>query len=179
MGPRIQICTMDMSYDEWEIPSSKVNLASCRIDSDCNRVNVQILMESIIGQGAFGEVFKGIVIEPLPNGRIRNIMKQSSNHQVAIKLLKSELYQFAHHKCCKLHIFSIIASADGNERMDFLKEIDIVKRISERTSPHVVNMIGCVTVQEPLCLVIEYVEHGDLLTYLRLNRKKVNWLLLI
>ena len=88
-------------------------------------------------------------------------------------------YQFTNHKLVSITFSLFIASADGSERVDFLKEIDIMKRISERTSPHVVNMIGCVTAQEPLCLVIEYIEHGDLLTYLRLNRKNVKLLLLL
>ena len=65
------------------------------------------------------------------------------------------------------------ASATGNEKTDFLKEIDLMKIISEGNSPHVVNMVGCVTAQEPLCLITEFIKHGDLLTYLRTNRKQV------
>ena len=49
----------------------------------------------------------------------------------------------------------------------------MMKKVSEGHSPHVVGMLGCVTVQEPLCLVIEFVQHGDLLSYLRSNRKTV------
>ena len=37
----------------------------------------------------------------------------------------------------------------------------------------VVNMLGCVTVQEPMLLVLEFVSHGDLQSYLRSIRKKV------
>ena len=37
----------------------------------------------------------------------------------------------------------------------------------------VVNMLGCVTIQEPMLLVLEFVSHGDLLSYLRAIRKKV------
>ena len=66
-----------------------------------------------------------------------------------------------------------IASATGNERRDFLQEIELMKKISEGNNPHVVNMIGCVTRQEPLCLITEFVKHGDLLGYLRANRKAV------
>ena len=66
-----------------------------------------------------------------------------------------------------------IASATGNERCDFLQEIELMKKISEGNNPHVVNMIGCVTRQEPLCLITEFVKHGDLLGYLRANRKAV------
>ena len=48
-----------------------------------------------------------------------------------------------------------------------------MKKISDSRSPFVVNLIGCCTLQEPFCLVLEYVAHGDLLTYLRTMRKKV------
>ena len=40
-------------------------------------------------------------------------------------------------------------------------------------SKFVVNMVGCVTVKEPLLLVLEYVQHGDLLKYLRAMKKQV------
>ncbi len=48
-----------------------------------------------------------------------------------------------------------------------------MKKISDGFNPHVVNMVGCVTLQEPLCLITEFVPHGDLLDYIRNQRKKV------
>ena len=50
----------------------------------------------------------------------------------------------------------------------------MMKRISGGFNPHIVNMVGCVTLQEPLCLITEFVPHGDLLDYLRKQRKKVS-----
>ena len=50
----------------------------------------------------------------------------------------------------------------------------MMKKIAEGNNPHVVNMIGCVTLQEPLCLVTEFVKYGDLLSYLRTTRKQVS-----
>lgn len=41
-----------------------------------------------------------------------------------------------------------------------------MKQVAEGNNPHIVNMIGCVTLQEPICLVTEFVKYGDLLTYL-------------
>ena len=61
----------------------------------------------------------------------------------------------------------------GNERRDFLAEIDMMKKIAEGYNPHIVNMVGCVTLQEPLCLITEFVPYGDLLSYLKYQRKKV------
>ena len=48
-----------------------------------------------------------------------------------------------------------------------------MKKITMGGCPHVVNMVGCSTLQEPIALVIEYISHGDLLTYLRTIRKIV------
>ena len=48
-----------------------------------------------------------------------------------------------------------------------------MKQVAEGNNPHVVNMIGCVTLQEPVCLVTEFVKYGDLLTYLSTVRRMV------
>ena len=52
-----------------------------------------------------------------------------------------------------------------------------MKTVAEGNNPHVVNLIGCVTIREPLCLITEFVKYGDLLTYLQTIRKMV-WALL-
>ena len=69
--------------------------------------------------------------------------------------------------------FFYIVSAKGNERQDFLSEIEMMKKVAEGQNPHVVGLLGCVTIQEPLCLITEFVKYGDLLSYLRTNRRKV------
>ena len=68
----------------------------------------------------------------------------------------------------------IAENASNQDRNDFLKEIELMKKIAEGSNPHVVNMIGAVTLQEPMCVVTEFVEYGDLLSYLRAYRKKVS-----
>jgi tyrosine-protein kinase receptor torso len=50
-------------------------------------------------------------------------------------------------------------------RQDFLREMELMKSIGYHSN--VVNMIGCCTRQEPLCLVVEHVALGDLLHYLQ------------
>ena len=70
-------------------------------------------------------------------------------------------------------------SAKGNERQDFLSEIEMMKKVAEAQNPHVVGLLGCVTIQEPLCLITEFVKYGDLLSYLRTNRKKVGYIHLL
>ena len=71
-------------------------------------------------------------------------------------------------------LFFLVTSA-GKEKADFLAEIDMMKKIAEGYNAHIVNMVGCVTLQEPLCLITEFVPYGDLLSYLKHQRKKVQF----
>ena len=58
--------------DEWEISTD------------------DIIMEEQLGEGAFGEVYKGVIRGPLGNPKISTIMRHSIGVPVAIKMLKSE-----------------------------------------------------------------------------------------
>ena len=49
----------------------------------------------------------------------------------------------------------------------------MMKKVAEGQNPHVVRLLGCITIKEPLTLIIEFVKYGDLLSYLRTNRKMV------
>ena len=51
-----------------------------------------------------------------------------------------------------------------------------MKKIAENYNNHVVNLLGAVTIKEPMLLIIEFVEHGDLLSYLRYCNKRVSFL---
>ena len=42
----------------------------------------------------------------------------------------------------------------------------MMKRIAEGKHAHVVSLIGCVSIEEPLCLLTEYLMYGNLLSYL-------------
>ena len=68
---------------------------------------------------------------------------------------------------------SASGTSAGKEKADFLAEIDMMKKIAEGYNTHIVNMVGCVTLQEPLCLITEFIPYGDLLSYLKYQRKKV------
>ena len=56
--------------DEWEIPANEV------------------IMEDLLGEGAFGEVYKGIIKCPIINPKVRSSVKNAFCTPVAIKLLK-------------------------------------------------------------------------------------------
>ena len=64
-------------------------------------------------------------------------------------------------------------NSSSKKRKDFWLEIGMMKRISEGYCNNIVNMVGCVTLQEPFCLITEFVPYGNLLEYLRSQRKKV------
>ena len=69
--------------------------------------------------------------------------------------------------------FFSLAKAKADERRDFVNEIDMMKKVAKGNNAHVVGLIGCVTVEEPLCLVTEYLEYGDLQSYLHTIKKEV------
>ena len=58
--------------DEWEIPANEV------------------IMEDSLGEGAFGQVYKGVVKCPIINPKVRSSVKNAFCTPVAIKLLKSK-----------------------------------------------------------------------------------------
>lgn len=64
----------------------------------------------------------------------------------------------------------------SSEKANFYKEIEMMKKVSGGENGlrrFVVNMVGCVTMQEPMLLILEFVSKGDLLSYLRSIRKQV------
>ena len=70
-----------------------------------------------------------------------------------------------------LYIYDLpTGHADQHEKSNFLKEIEMMKKVSgseDELSKFVVNMVGCVTSKEPMMLVLEYMKYGNLLEYLR------------
>ena len=59
--------------DEWEVAATEV------------------IVERQLGEGAFGEVYKGVIKGPLRNPKISPFLKQSIGIPVALKLLKSKV----------------------------------------------------------------------------------------
>ena len=67
----------------------------------------------------------------------------------------------------------VVAEASNTLKSEFLREIEMLKKISCGNCPYIVNVVGCSTHEEPLALILEYAPNGDLLTYLRTLRKMV------
>lgn len=113
----------------------------------------QVIVEARLGEGAFGDIYRGTVQRlegsPTEAGRRRS----ANTVSVAVKLLK--------------------ATASHKEKQNFLLHIKQSKGISKKPHPHVVGLVGCVTIHEPICLISCYPEGGDLLTYLENYRKQL------
>ena len=75
----------------------------------------------------------------------------------------------------KIYFLVFPEDALDMERQIFLKHILQAKKVAQYPNPHLVCLVGCVTEQEPLSLLTEYPEQGDLLTYLRAQRHEVSY----
>ena len=73
--------------------------------------------------------------------------------------------------CIYMLSISFSDMADGDQRREFLEEIQLMKAVGSHKN--IVNMLGCCTVEEPMFLLVEYIPYGDLLHYLRKRRGKV------
>ena len=127
-------------------------------------------IESQLGEGCFGEVYKGFVQGPIPGSRT---MKDSIFTTVAIKYLKGKV-ELISVEYMLLYMCVLIAKANSSERKDFVNEIEMMKKVAKGANSHVVGLIGCVTIEEPLCLIIEYLKYGDLRDYLLSIKKEVS-----
>ena len=69
--------------------------------------------------------------------------------------------------------------ASEQEKRDFVGEITLMKRIGFAKHPHVVGLFGCVTIPEPMCILLEYLEYGSLRDYLQSISEEVCTTLLL
>ncbi|XP_076300533.1 uncharacterized protein LOC143218874 [Lasioglossum baleicum] len=62
------------------------------------------------------------------------------------------------------------ASIESEVRREFLEEIEMMKKAGNH--PNLVSLVGyCVQPDKPICILLEYMQGGDLLSYLHLQRK--------
>lgn len=147
--PLHQLKVDNILYKSHENYTDIISRDAWEIAWDCLAVG------EILGEGAFGQVRKGVIqmtddfVQPLWS-LTQDAHCQPSQMTVAVKMLtgdQSDVY-----------------------RQDFLREMELMKSIGYHSN--VVNMIGCCTRQDPICLVVEHVALGDLLHYLRDYRAK-------
>ncbi|PIK52116.1 hypothetical protein BSL78_10963 [Apostichopus japonicus] len=117
---------------------------------------MRLRLGTSLGKGAFGQVVEGFL-------EGRSCVRQSSKSgwewvpqdtgnkdvlKVAVKLLKD--------------------FASDAQKQEFLQEIQMMKHLGYH--PNVVCLIGCCTVMDPVCLVVETCPQGDLKKYLLTSR---------
>ncbi|XP_071834262.1 uncharacterized protein [Apostichopus japonicus] len=120
---------------------------------------MRLRLGTSLGKGAFGQVVEGFL-------EGRSCVRQSSKSgwewvpqdtgnkdvlKVAVKLLKD--------------------FASDAQKQEFLQEIQMMKHLGYH--PNVVCLIGCCTVMDPVCLVVETCPQGDLKKYLLTSRSKI------
>ena len=106
-----------------------------------------------IGEGAFGTVYSATIetqklIKTKYARQCGGVTLTTDKTKTAIKFLKE--------------------GAQDMEYNDFQEEILLMKSIGYHEN--IVNMIGCNTVTQPLCLIVEFMQHGDLLHHMRTYR---------
>lgn len=78
---------------------------------------------------------------------------QLEKRQVAVKLLR--------------------LNATAKEEMDFQREVKVLSRLRHQ---NIVELVGVCTTEKPYCCILEYMENGDLRSFLqkRINYKLVS-----
>lgn len=64
----------------------------------------------------------------------------------------------------------VLDNASETQRTEFLNEITLMKTMGQHA--HIISMLACCTHDQPLCLVVEHLPHGDLLHFLRRCRSQ-------
>lgn len=133
---------------------SRYVMAPRRFDHwEISRKRLIVHEDQKLGSGAFGSVFKGQV-----SGKL--LTHINSDSAFAQNWMKSEN--------CEVAVKMLPEYADDGSKSEFLKEINLMKQIGFHD--RIVNMLGCITADEPICLIVEYCSDGDLLHYLRERR---------
>ncbi|TRY87315.1 hypothetical protein DNTS_023140 [Danionella cerebrum] len=105
----------------------------------------RLVFKEKLGEGQFGEVHLCEIENPQDLATLEfpfNVRKGRSL-LVAVKILR--------------------ADASKNARNDFLKEVKILSRLKD---PNIIRLLGVCVSSDPLCMVTEYMESGDLNQYL-------------
>nr|XP_006813611.1 PREDICTED: proto-oncogene tyrosine-protein kinase receptor Ret-like [Saccoglossus kowalevskii] len=110
----------------------------------------------VLGEGAFGKVIQGKI-----EGRV--LTHQNSQSSLVKEWARSQDVTVA---IKMLHEY-----AEDTQRNEFLREIELMKDIGHHQN--VVSIIACCTVQEPLCLIVQHCQDGDLLKFLRQRRSEL------
>ncbi len=80
---------LELDYKPTYVTGSTGDMKAPLLD-EWELATTEVIVERKLGEGVFGEVFKGVIKGPLRNPKISPLLKQSIGIPVAIKLLKSK-----------------------------------------------------------------------------------------
>ena len=165
--PDFELATLrDIHFDEHLILSNRNILYNQFYGSSINNTEIKhlphihlsqvIITDRCLGKGAFGEVWCGMVKT-----------EDGSEENVAIKVSKLLLVYFLFYppKCPQ----TLHKGANDVEKREFLQEAQLMSNFKH---DHILRLIGiCLNKNESLLyIVMELMEGGDLLSFLRNNR---------
>ncbi|NP_001161535.1 fibroblast growth factor receptor A [Saccoglossus kowalevskii] len=102
----------------------------------------RLCIGKMLGEGAFGQVLEAEAVGIMKDG------SKTSNTTVAVKMLKSD--------------------ATERELSDLISEMIMMRQIGKHIN--IINLIGCVTQDGPLLVIVEYAPQGNLREFLRCRR---------
>uniref|UniRef100_A0A0M3JTR1 Myoblast growth factor receptor egl-15 (inferred by orthology to a C. elegans protein) n=1 Tax=Anisakis simplex TaxID=6269 RepID=A0A0M3JTR1_ANISI len=149
---QIHIEPITSSHRRPRLPSDLTLLSDYEIQSDpaweVDRSRLRFV--DMLGEGAFGEVWKAILKPPPKCNAIIQNDPNESEMPVAIKKLK--------------------ASAHEKELIDLVSEMETFKIIGHHEN--LLRLIGCCTGAGPLYVILELCKHGNLRDFLRAHRPR-------
>ncbi|KAL9980680.1 hypothetical protein ACROYT_G009297 [Oculina patagonica] len=126
-----------------------------QINDEWEVKNEDVTVCEELGHGAFGKVFKGIMKVPSCMTQGSSVQKTSKKKAISITVAVKMLQEYA----------------APEQKKDFLDEINLMKAVGSHKN--IVSLIGCCIKSSPNFLIVEFASQGDLLSYLREQRKKV------
>ncbi|KJH49621.1 protein tyrosine kinase [Dictyocaulus viviparus] len=117
---------------------------------EIERRNLVIFDNVKLGSGAFGAVYLGKLLA-------KSITHKELISPLGLNLMRTETSDVA--------VKMLPEYVDDVSRGEFLREIGLMKSLGYHE--RLVNMLACITESEPLCLIMEYCNDGDLLRFLR------------
>lgn len=70
--------------------------------------------------------------------------------------------------CFHVYILSLSADATDKELVDLVQELEVMKRFSRHRN--IINLVGCMTREGPLYVIVEFARFGNLRDFLRARR---------
>ena len=134
---------------------------------------VNLTTFEVLGQGAFGRVLKGKLVQHGLGQEEEEAVKKDNSSGSSTVSPTAPLKNDQQRLQSKTSIVAVKTLKEGSNADDvavFLSEIALMKTIGPH--PNILHIIGCVTVGQTIpCIVTEFCPYGDLRNFLRQHRE--------